>query len=427
MKISMSSPKLFEIKLPVKNRKKESLFFLILASFIISSIFYFTYIQYAPILPSDFPRINITCESELNNDDYVDCTFELVSDDDSERITPMKSKIKVRGSFNAQMPKKGYRIELSKRESLLGLRKDDDWQLFALFMDLSDVRIKLSFDLWRTLIQTNPTAILPDSRFVCLYINGEFQGLYLLAEKNDRRLFGFDDAINNINSSLIFQAGARRDDFKNYKSSDWQQDWPNEDEGIYIKDDIMTSLSRFISNTSDSEFFNPSLGIYSKFNKLNLIDFYLFNFFILHRDFWGQNYFLVRNSYPNLFYLVPWDFDPSFGQYLDRKYSPTEDPSDDILSRNYLYKRLLGNQEFIIDAKERWNFLRHSIWTEEFILGMISDMYEDIKDILKIDAKIWYPLIFKNDWEAEIEEAINYLYEWIPKRLDFCDSYFEEY
>ena len=423
----MPSDKYFENKLILKQQKRSFLVFIIISSFVISSIFYFTYFQNSPITPDELPKINILCEEKLNNEDFRACEFELISDDESERITPMKARIKVRGSFNAKMPKKGYRIELSSPKSLLGLRKDDDWQFFALFLDLSNVRIKLSFDLYRSLLQINPTAILPNSHFVCLYINGEYQGLYLLSEKNDRRLFGFDEAINNINSSLIFQAGARRNDFKNYKYSDWSQDWPNEDEEIYIMDDIMTELSGFISNTSESEFFNSSTGVYSKFNRLNLIDFYLFNYFILHEDFWGQNYFLVRDTVPNLFYLVPWDFDISFGQYLGREYSSSKDPTNEIFQRNYLYYRLLNNEGFITEVKKRWFFLRQAIWTEEFILDMVSDIYDEIKAISEIDSKMWYPLIFENECEYDIERSVKFLYEWISERLDFCDSYFAEY
>jgi len=408
------------------NRNRTILFtFLIITSLIISFLVYFTYYLNSPINQTEFPRINIVCEEELDNEDYVNCTFELISNDESERVLPIKSKIKIRGFFNAKLPKKGYRIELSKRVSLLGLRKDDDWQLFAMFLDLPHMRVKLSFDLWRSLHPTNPTAILPDSEYVCLYIDGKFQGIYLLAEKNDRRLFELNNPQNNIYTSLIFQAGSHEKNFIDYSEDDWDQDWPNEDEGYYVMDDIMIELISFIRYSNDSTFFNSESGIYSKFNKLNLLDFYLFNFFILHKDFWSQNYFLVRNDYPNKFFLIPWDFDSSFGQYFDREYSSREDPTSDIISRNYLYSRLLSNEEFNNELKNRWFQLRGELWNEEFILNMISEMYEDIKTILEIDANMWYRRIFEDSWQEKLEESIDHLFEWIPNRLNFCDDYFE--
>ncbi|TFF90864.1 MAG: hypothetical protein EU548_00860 [Promethearchaeota archaeon] len=405
--------------------KKEILVVVLIATVIITNIGFYTYIKFDPMIPSDYPKIYIKCEEELNNDDYANCTFELISKNEKHDVPEIKSKIKVRGVYNARQPKKGYRIELSNRISLLGMRKDDDWQLFAMFLDLSNMRIKLSFDMWRSLENLNPTAILPDSEFVCLYINGEFLGIYLLAEKNDRRLYELDRAQDNINSSLIFQSDSHGTNFLEYSPGSWEQDWPNEDEDIYILDEIMIKLTYFIRYSSNQEFFDPNSGVFSLFNKENLMDFFLFNFFILHKDFWSQNYFIIRDTYPAYFCLIPWDFDSSFGQYMNRKYDADENPESEILTRNYLYNRLLQNEEFKSDLKSRWKQLRNILWTEEFIMDLATEVYEEVNLVLKIDSKLWYPLIFENEWEEKVDDAINYLFDWIPERIMFCDIYFE--
>jgi len=416
-----------KIKYSVQKKRNELLTFAVIGLLFISAVYYFTYIYYRPINSADLPNINIICEENLDDNDYINCTFEVESSDESDIISPIQSRIKIRGFFNAKLPKKGYRIELSRQVSLLGMRRDDDWLLFAMFLDIPHMRVKLSLDMWRSLQSINPTAILPKSKFVSLYINGQFEGVYLLAEKNDRRLFSLNSPQYNENSSLIFQAGSHRKNFVDYSPGDWEQDWPNKDDGYDIIGKILNNLISFIRNSNDSKFFNSSSGIYSKFNKLNLIDFYLFNFFILHKDFWSQNYFIVRNNHPSLFYLIPWDFDSSFGQYFNRKYSSEEDPTTDINSRNYLFERLLSNDDFKLAAKERWFLLRQSVWTEESILDELNDLHKTIQNILEIDAKLWYKLIFENDWEKEVEEAIDHLYTWIPERLAFCDSFFSNF
>ena len=410
----------------LQKKKNELLTFAVIGSLLISTMYYFTYIYYRPINSTDIPRVNVSCEEDLDDLDYVNCTFEIESSDESDKISPIQSRIKIRGFFNARLPKKGYRIELSRRISLLGMRKDDDWILFAMFLDIPHMRVKLSLDMWRSLQSTNPTAILPKSKYVNLYINGQFQGVYLLAEKNDRRLFGLNSPQYNENSSLIFQAGSHRKNFLEYSPDDWEQDWPNKDDNYDIIGNVLNDLISFIRNSTDSEFFDSNTGIYSKFNKLNLVDFYLFNFFILHKDFWSQNYFIVRNNYPSLFYLIPWDFDSSFGQYFNRKYSSKEDPTTDIISRNHLFERLLSNDDFKLAAKERWFLLRQTIWTEESIMDEVSNLHKKVQETLDIDAKMWYRLIFENDWEKEVEEAIDHLYAWIPERLAFCDFYFSK-
>ena len=37
---------------------------------------------------------------------------------------------------------------------------------------------------------------------------------------------------------------------------------------------------------------------------------------------------------------------------------------------------------------------------------------------------MWYPWLFEQDWDEEVDEAVEHLYDWIPKRLAFCDIYF---
>ena len=212
----MPSRKHFERKLSTSRQKNDFLVFILISSILISGVFYYSYIYKSPFIKAEFPTIKITFQGDINVDDYVDGQFELESPKESDNIAPINCKIKIRGRLNARMPKKGYRLELNDQVSLLGMRKDDDWLLFAMFMDLTDMRIKLAFDLWRSLLSTNPTAILPESEYVILYINGEFQGLYLLAEKNDRRLFGLEDAQDNGFTSLIFQSDSHDFNFLHY-------------------------------------------------------------------------------------------------------------------------------------------------------------------------------------------------------------------
>lgn len=410
----MIPEKKFKNKNPISEQKKALFIFIVIGSLIITPSLYLN-ILYGDILYSKLPRVYILCEEEINGNDYVRCEFTI----DDETII---SKIRIRGSASRARPKDGYRIELSKNRALLGMRRDDDWQLFSMWCDLTRMRIKLSFDLWRSLEDTNPTAILPESRYVNLFLNGEYQGLYLLLEKNDKKLLQLDAAQNNIDSSLIFQSKGSSTLIE-YVEDDWEQDWPNEGEGIYIMEEILTDLFDFILYSNNSEFFDPKNGIYDKFDKDNLIDFFLFNYFIYHGDFWDNNYFIIRNSAPSEFFLIPWDFDDSFGQIRGNLFDADLDQESYIEEHNELYNRLLNDTSFKEDCKDRWFELRKELWTEDFILDMLSEMYKEIKDLLERDVNMYR----KPSMEKELEEYIEYLFEWIPERLDFCDEYFEEY
>ncbi len=419
----------FTNKLPGRKVKKDLIVLTFFGALLGSAIFFYSYIVGVQAKSSDLPEINIIAEEELDTDKMVDCTIELDDKDESKAVEPIKAKIKIRGggAGASSYPKKGYRLKLSQEISLLGMNKEDDWNLYALYLDFPRVRIKFASDLWGNLKPTDPTAFSVDSKFVSVYLNGEFQGLYLLSERYNRKFFGLDDAQNNINSSLIFQAKGGGS-FAYQNQGRWQQDWPNEYENYYIIDQVLYDITDFITNTSDDVFFDPNQGIFSKFSKINLIDFFIFNFFIDHRDFWNKNYYIVRDSYPNLFFLIPSDYDGSFGQYGWNFYDAEDNPETFIRNNNRLFARLIDNADFMEDSKKRWFELREMIWTEEFLFDKIEDMYKEIKDAIELDQLMWFDSVryyLNKELEEDTEEYFERLIEYIPKRLEFCDNYFE--
>jgi len=431
----MLKPNQFFDKKQDNKKKKELYFFSILSIISISSIAFYSYILNNPIIVSDIPTIKIVAEGEITKNDEMNCTIELSSKNSEENVELIQGTIRLRGRYNVELPKKDYRLELSDPLPLLGMRDDDDWILFAMYNDLPKMQIKLAMELYRKLYATNPTAILPSSRYVILYLNGKFQGLFLLAEKNDRKLFGLDkvNAAEPLNSSFIIQSSYDHENFKYYLNEEWEQDYPNQEEGegFYIMDTIMTDLVLFVSNTSDELFFDEKNGVYSKFNRQNLIDFYVYNFFILHDDFWTHNYFIIRNtntnSNPSKLILIPWDFDRCFGQWMKRKSSFERNDQEFIRSNNELFNRLLNDNSFRVDCKNRWFELRETIWSEEVILDMLTEYYNEIKDIMDNEADLWYPWLFSEGWREEVDVATERLFDWIPERLIFCDSYFEAF
>jgi hypothetical protein len=77
------------------------------------------------------------------------------------------------------------------------------------------------------------------------------------------------------------------------------------------------------------------------------------------------------------------------------------------------------------DCKNRWIYLREKLWTEEFILEMLSDIYKEIEDILEIETSKWNPICIYEKWDNQVEIFIEHLFQWIPDRLEFCDDYFD--
>lgn len=85
---------------------------------------------------------------------------------------------KVRGNLTAELDKKPFAFTLPEPTALCEMEEAVNWNLLANATDGSHIRNKLVFD-WANEISTQ---YQPEGEFVEVFVNGEYQGLYLLTE-----------------------------------------------------------------------------------------------------------------------------------------------------------------------------------------------------------------------------------------------------
>lgn len=85
---------------------------------------------------------------------------------------------KVRGNLTADLPKKPFTFTLAEPITLCGMEEARSWNLLANLTDGSHIRNKIMLD-WAGEVSQ---AYEAESAYVELFINGEYQGLYLLTE-----------------------------------------------------------------------------------------------------------------------------------------------------------------------------------------------------------------------------------------------------
>ena len=96
-----------------------------------------------------------------------------------------RATIKYRGASSySKFDKKQYRIKFYKNKkdsvkkvSLAGMGANSEWVLNGPYLDKTLIRNKLVYDLAREL-----NGWAPDTRFVELFVDGEYQGVYLAVE-----------------------------------------------------------------------------------------------------------------------------------------------------------------------------------------------------------------------------------------------------
>ena len=86
-----------------------------------------------------------------------------------------------RGNSSWNMDKKPYSLTLAREADLLGMGQAKNWILLSNAKDSSHLRNKVVYDLAARV----GMAYTPECKWVDLYLNGEYAGVYLLSERNE--------------------------------------------------------------------------------------------------------------------------------------------------------------------------------------------------------------------------------------------------
>lgn len=134
----------------------------------------------------DFPAINITTLDEkkiLSKDEYVTSVIDVFNCDEKYLLSA-EGGVKVRGNSTAEQgDEKPYRIKFNDKHNMLGLnggKEFKSWVLLRSYWNLAPDY--MAFNLARGIF--NGEYYSSDCKYVNLYLNGEYAGIYLLAEQN---------------------------------------------------------------------------------------------------------------------------------------------------------------------------------------------------------------------------------------------------
>ncbi len=116
---------------------------------------------------------------------YVDCTISLTDIDEKVVLDKVEAEVKVRGNWTTSYDKKPLRIKFKKAQSMLGLNEGQafkSWVLLAEYKDGSMLRNKTALTIAGEILESDGLYV-SDAELVELVINGEYWGVYLLAEQ----------------------------------------------------------------------------------------------------------------------------------------------------------------------------------------------------------------------------------------------------
>lgn len=369
-----------------------------------------------------------------SKEDYKSCQILL---NGGGSFSNYSASANIRGRGNSSWlwyDKKPYRIKLDEKHKLLGLDKAKHWVLLANYRDVTDLMNTFVFEMgqWLGLPFTNHT------RYVELFLNGDYKGVYQLTEQiqqNKNRVDISDD--RGILLSLDVDDGPGES--------------PNAGDNFYSKVYRMPAAVKYpkdefaTANTVDSvkaEFAKLEQAIKAKdyAQVQQLLDIPSFIKYLQIQEF----IYNVELSAPRSIYMHKdgdgpwvmgplWDFDAGYdfdwgdmyhGHYFFANYRETVMGSNPLKRNgNYNYvpqffTDLFGCKEFVQAYKEQWASVKDSIVTRNW--AEVEKYVKNLKGAPMARELARWPLRGYS-FSTEVEK----MHQWLLNRCDFMTQLIE--
>lgn len=355
-----------------------------------------------------------------------------------------RATIKYRGASSySKFDKKQYRIKFYKNEkdsakevSLAGMGANSEWVLNGPYLDKTLIRNKLVYDLAREL-----NGWAPDTRFVELFVDGEYQGVYLAVEpvtNGESRLrlaeFGL------LSGETAYIVNRDRIDTGSEEIDTWGKTNGYTYNALYIrypsknkitekqKEYIQKDISEFEQALYGKNFSDKRIGYQAYIDMDNWVDYFIINEFAMNYDAGNLSTYLYKELDGKL-QLAVWDFNNGFDNY---QWFRTE---TDILHtvENSWFERLWQDEAFRERVCERYVQLRKTTLSDEHIAEKIASYQEELGEAVDRNFKVW-GYSFKENLLAgtskegtsrnigSYEEAMKQLTDTIRERLAYLDK-----
>jgi len=384
----------------------------------------------APPVKPDFepnlPVLLLTAQGPIDKVQKTPCTLGMMVPGESRpgALNSWGGVVKLHGGVSVGFPKRSFAITLASPTRLLDLRESAHWVLNAAFIDRSFMRHKLSYDLFRSLDKPGARRFAVGSRFVEVYFNGDYHGVYLLMERVDGPLLAQRRfASNEVSHACIYKAVDHAANFSQPGHAGYEQREPDALVKNYWQP--LDEFNRFASRARDAEFLDTQTGIGSRLDLDNAIDFYLLVLLTSNLDGITKNFMIARDvareDLPaTRFFFVPWDYDGTFGRNWD-----ASAVAPDVWLSNHLFDRLMSDRAFRERLTKRWKTLREGEFSAKTIQAMIETNVRTLGEAVRRNTARWRSVAGHYPDRLSFAEDVAQMKTWIQARIQWLDEEFK--
>lgn len=330
-------------------------------------------------------------------------------------------EIKGRGNSTWTKPKKPYQIKFDSKTSMMGMPKAKKWILLANYLDRSQLRTYAAAEISKL----TSLEWTPGYEWVELILNGQYMGVYQLAEKIEvaSKRVNIDEMSDNdtegdaLTGGYLLQYEGRLAEkgkpgwyiADNLSIAVEDPEPATPEQFSYIKDYVNT----FNSVLRSSQFKNPDTGYAQYLDVSTFIDYWLIQEATKNIDaFWDSTYFYKKRSDPKLYFGPIWDHDATMGNPAQANTSPEGWASRKV---NGWVTRLVEDPAFMATTSIHWAALS----------PQIADIAEDLLTVApELDDALVNDRVRWEDFygEERPSDSRQFLHDWLLERLAWLDA-----
>lgn len=384
----------------------------------------------------------------IEREDFVTAYVKIIDNGDvnyGDTLTYANQKVDFEGymsiryrgfsSYNAAR-KKSYAIRAidekkgeKKKSKLLGMRKGKKWALKGSPFDRSMIRDVLTYELARPYMD-----FVPQTRFCEVIVDGVYHGVYSLSEQitADRlKLKKPGDNKSDVTGGYVLQIDNHHKD-KVLPSKHWDigymQEYPDSDK---LNQTQIRYIYDYIDNVENSIMDGEGTVFDSYIDMLSMIDYQLSSEFSHNGDAYVFSTFFYKNrdGEDSKLKFSLWDFDLGYGNYSASDCSKVDTWVYD--KQGHWWKEAMKHSVYSDSVKARWKQYRSEKYTDKHINHIIDSLTNTLTSYgaEKRNSDTWLTFV---SWKKEItiqkyisssyEEEIEYLKDWISRRLKWMDK-----
>ncbi len=368
--------------------------------------------------------------------------------------------IEIRGQSSQMFPKKQYGFETYDANgegisvSLLNFPEEEDWIFHAPYSDKSLMRNVLMYDLSRDMGRYASRV-----KFVDFYLNGNYDGLYILMEKlkRDKNRIDLNSLKPDENEGADLTGGyilkidkeAQYTAQNSFKSTIAPPAALNGQEIRFLYENpkpeeitpqqrkyITEYIAKFESVLASETFASPDSGYTTLIDVPSFIDFFILTELSNNVDGYRLSTYLTKDKNKKLAMGPIWDFNLAFGNanYCQGSatdvwaYKFNERCPTDFWQVPFWWSKLLNDQQFRAQVKKRWGELRINVLSETKIMGKMDAYQKELDEAGSLQRNFArWPVLGTYVWPNEFignthKEELDYMKNWISKRLSWLDG-----